>query len=138
MNQAHESAKTQKVLFLGGTKYMLTTGFTNTSTRQFKVWDYRTFKEPVNSVDVDNAAGVLNPFYDPDTSILYLAGKGDGNIRYYELTKKGKESHAINDHRTSSSTKVGIFILLASGLSVDDLIGWLYRVSACCLSVLTM
>ena len=27
---------------------------------------------------------MLIPYYDADTNLLYLAGKGDGNIRYYE------------------------------------------------------
>lgn len=31
------------------------------------------------------ASGALLPFYDPDTSILFLGGRGDGNIRYYEV-----------------------------------------------------
>lgn len=30
-------------------------------------------------------AGVILPFYDEESSLLYLAGKGDGNIRYYEV-----------------------------------------------------
>lgn len=29
--------------------------------------------------------GVILPFYDEESSLLYLAGKGDGNIRYYEV-----------------------------------------------------
>ncbi|KAH8049287.1 hypothetical protein JL720_15677 [Aureococcus anophagefferens] len=36
------------------------------------------------------AAGVLLPFFDPDTKMLYLCGKGDGNIRYYEINKAAK------------------------------------------------
>ena len=27
----------------------------------------------------------MMPFYDIDTNMLYLAGKGDGNVRYYEI-----------------------------------------------------
>ena len=33
-------------------------------------------------VDVDQSSGSFIPFYDEDTSVLYLAGKGDTNIRY--------------------------------------------------------
>ena len=33
----------------------------------------------------EQASGTILPFYDPDTHILFLAGKGDGNIRYYEV-----------------------------------------------------
>lgn len=28
------------------------------------------------------------PFFDEDTSVLFLAGKGDGNIRYYEIVNE--------------------------------------------------
>lgn len=31
--------------------------------------------EPVHEEDLDGSAGVLFPFYDPDTQLLYLAGK---------------------------------------------------------------
>ncbi len=33
---------------------------------------------------IDNNSGIIMPFYDADTGVLFLAGKGDGNIRYYE------------------------------------------------------
>ena len=29
--------------------------------------------------------GILIPTYDPDTGMVYVAGKGDGNVRYYEV-----------------------------------------------------
>lgn len=31
--------------------------------------------EPLYEEDLDGSAGVLFPFYDPDTNMLYLAGK---------------------------------------------------------------
>ncbi len=32
-----------------------------------------------------SVTGVLFPYYDHDTRMVYVAGKGDGNVRYYEL-----------------------------------------------------
>ncbi|CAN0593918.1 unnamed protein product, partial [Laminaria digitata] len=32
--------------------------------------------------------GVILPFYDDESSLLFLAGKGDGNIRYYEVRRR--------------------------------------------------
>ena len=47
------------------------------SPSQLKVWDPRMFVEkPLNTIVIDQAAGVIMPFYDPDTNILYAAGKG--------------------------------------------------------------
>jgi len=35
------------------------------------------------------------PFYDEDSDVLWLAGKGDGNIRYYELDMEGDKNNMI-------------------------------------------
>jgi hypothetical protein len=35
----------------------------------------------------------LMPFYDEDTSLLYLAGKGDANIRFGALPHDGPHLH---------------------------------------------
>ena len=32
-------------------------------------------KSEVKTLDIDQAAGVLMPFFDPDTNLLYLVGK---------------------------------------------------------------
>jgi len=34
---------------------------------------------------LDSSSGVLTPIYDPDTNMMYLAGRGDGNVRFFEL-----------------------------------------------------
>ena len=31
--------------------------------------------------EIDQAAGVLFPFYDAESDVVYVAGKGDGSIR---------------------------------------------------------
>ncbi len=33
-------------------------------------------------------SGILYPYYDHDTGMVYVAGKGDGNVRYYEVSKE--------------------------------------------------
>lgn len=51
-----------------------------------KLWDGQL--KQIKEENIDTSSGVLMPFYDSDLGILYLAGKGDGNIRYYEVTDK--------------------------------------------------
>lgn len=72
-------------MWLGDTGLGLTTGFSSSQERQFKIWDLRNSKSAVETVKVDNTSGILYPFFDEDVGMLYLAGKGDGNIRYYEF-----------------------------------------------------
>lgn len=37
----------------------------------------KTMEEPIALHEMDTSNGVLLPFYDPDTSIIYLCGKVD-------------------------------------------------------------
>jgi coronin-1B/1C/6 len=85
--EAHEGTKTVKLTWLGDSNNFLTVGFTRQSKRQFKIWDQRKLDKgaALATADLDQAAGVIMPFYDEDLSLLYLAGKGDGNVRVFEL-----------------------------------------------------
>merc|ERR1711934_258289 len=42
------------------------------------------FDKEVYQANIDNCAGIVMPFYDEDSDVVWLAGKGDGAIRYYE------------------------------------------------------
>lgn len=110
----HEGGKAFKALFLGERGTILTVGFTKQSKREFKLWDAKALAaagpgapgvEPLATQEVDQAAGVMLPFYDDDTRMLYLTGKGDGNIRYYEFVDEAPYVYALAEHRTNVSTK---------------------------------
>ena len=55
--------------------------------------------------DIDRASGVLFPFYDPDTEIVYIAGKGDANIRYFEITNEPPYVHYISTYQSQLSQR---------------------------------
>jgi len=42
-------------------------------------------EKPVKQHNLDSSAGVIFPTYDADSGVLYLCGKGDGNIRFFEF-----------------------------------------------------
>jgi len=105
LETAHEGAKSIKMTFLGRTEKLVTIGFTRQSQRQFKIWDPRNTSTELKRVDIDQAAGVIMPFYDEDTQLLYLAGKGDGNVRFYEMTDENPYCFPISEHRTNVSAK---------------------------------
>ena len=79
---------------------LLTTGFSRHSERQFALWSPDDLSRPLklearttyicalnntSLQSLDCSSGVLTPHYDPDTSMLYLVGRGDGTLRYYEI-----------------------------------------------------
>lgn len=83
---SHTGAKPSRVVWVGNTDRVITTGFSKLSDRQVGIWDVNKIDAgPIGGFNViDSSSGVLIPVFDDATSILYLIGKGDGNIRYYE------------------------------------------------------
>ncbi|KAJ2719876.1 Coronin-like protein crn1 [Coemansia sp. Benny D115] len=81
---SHLGVKGSRVVWLSPTR-LATTGFSRSSDRQLYLWDATNLAKPLSTRNIDMSAGMLMPFYDPRTQILYLGGKGDGNIRYYEF-----------------------------------------------------
>lgn len=114
---AHEGAKSMKLTYMGAMDKLVSVGFTRQSQRQFKIWDPRKTDSALEKVDIDQAAGVIMPFFDPDTGLLYFAGKGDGNVRFYELVNDSPYAYALSDFRSSVSAK-GMAWVPKRGLNV--------------------
>ena len=53
-------------------------------------------------VELDTSNGVMFPIYDPDTNLVYLCGKGDSVIRYFEITPEPPFVHYINTFQVRS------------------------------------
>ncbi|KAJ5083879.1 coronin-like protein crn1 [Penicillium alfredii] len=82
----HSGAKNSRAVWLGERDRIATTGFSKMSDRQLALWDIRAAREPISGFKtLDSISGVCMPFWDEGTSCLYLAGRGDGNIRYFEI-----------------------------------------------------
>jgi len=98
-------SKTSRALWAGSSGRVLAVGASKTSSRQYALWDTKKFDQPLTQVDIDSAAGVLIPYFDPDNGILYLAGKGDGNIRYLEVNDNDPYVHFLSEFRDNQSQK---------------------------------
>ncbi|KAK5174772.1 Coronin-like protein crn1 [Saxophila tyrrhenica] len=82
----HAGAKNSRCVWMGDLDRVVTTGFSKMSERQLGLWDVRNPSKPIGGdfQFLDSSSGVGMPFWDDGCHILYIAGKGDGNIRYYE------------------------------------------------------
>ncbi|XP_017204421.1 coronin-6 isoform X7 [Oryctolagus cuniculus] len=76
------------------------------------------FEEPVALQEMDTSNGVLLPFYDPDSSIVYLCGKGDSSIRYFEITEEAPYVHYLNTF-SSKEPQRGVGFMPKRGLDVS-------------------
>ncbi|XP_006629904.2 coronin-2A isoform X1 [Lepisosteus oculatus] len=113
-----KSHKASKVLFLGNLKMLLSTGTSRWNHRQIALWDQDDLSVSLLEVDLDGSSGVLFPFYDPDTHMLYIAGKGDGNIRYYEISSEKPYLQFLTEYRSHLPQK-GMGIMPKRGLDVS-------------------
>ncbi|XP_037327039.1 coronin-2A isoform X2 [Pungitius pungitius] len=111
--------KASKVLFLGNLKMLFTSGTSRYNDRQFALWDQDDLSLPLSQENLDGSSGVLFPFYDPDTHMLYLAGKGDGNMRYYEISSEKPYIHYLTEYRSNLPQK-GMGVMPKRGLDVSS------------------
>jgi coronin-1B/1C/6 len=66
--------------------------------------------------------------YDIDTNMLFLAGKGDGNIRYYEWQSEDNTLFYLNQYQSSESLR-GVAMLPKRALNVNECeVARLYKV----------
>jgi coronin-1B/1C/6 len=100
--EAHYGVKGMRVLYLGDKDKIFSQGFSKLSERQYSIWDPRSLTTPLKSENIDTTAGIMMPFYDNDTCVLYLAGKGDGNIRYYEIVDEAPYIHYLSEFKSAT------------------------------------
>jgi len=104
---SHQGVKGGRALWLGKHDKIFSVGFGATSERQYYVFDSKNLSAPLlGPVNIDNSAGTIMPFYDEDSELLFLAGKGDGNIRYYEVEPElaKPEVHFVSQYGSNEST----------------------------------
>ena len=116
---SHEGLKGSRICWLGNSDRLITTGFSRMSDRQLYTYDSKDLSKKLKTENIDTASGILMPFYDQDSSMLYLAGKGDGNIRYYELTDSEPYSYYLDQYKSSEPQR-GMAFLPKRALNVTD------------------
>lgn len=61
--------------------------------------------KPLIIKDIDQSAGVLIPHYDEDTNILFIGGKGDGSVKYFEMVEEKPYAHHLSNYSDNQSQK---------------------------------
>eukprot|EP00531_Pseudo-nitzschia_arenysensis_P007630 CAMPEP_0116123814 /NCGR_PEP_ID=MMETSP0329-20121206/4949_1 /TAXON_ID=697910 /ORGANISM="Pseudo-nitzschia arenysensis, Strain B593" /LENGTH=462 /DNA_ID=CAMNT_0003617755 /DNA_START=228 /DNA_END=1616 /DNA_ORIENTATION=+ len=119
---AHDGTKSTKIQWLdndGASGKILTTGGSKTSMREMKVWDLKNLSQPLHVESIDTASGALMPLYDRDTKVIYVCGKGDGQIRLYEYDEsKAPFLYKLGDGFRSTSPGKGYCMVPKRGLDI--------------------
>jgi len=113
---AHEGNKASRAIYLKN-GLVFTTGFTKHSERQYSLRAPGHLDDPIVMVELDTSNGVMFPMYDPDANLVYLCGKGDSVIRYFEITPEPPFVHYINTFQTPDPQR-GIGMMPKRGCDV--------------------
>lgn len=116
---SHQSIKDSRVVWLGDQTRILSTGFDAARLRQIIIRDLRNFNAPEKTLELDCSTGVLMPLYDPDTNMLFLAGKGDTTIAYMEVTDK--DPYLIEGLRHNGNTIIFFYCFPTHSHSLSNI-----------------
>jgi len=96
----HQGAKGSRVVWLPKKNFIFSCGFSKGSERQLSLHDPRKLDQKLTLQTIDNSSSTLLPFYDDDNGILFLGGKGDGNIRFYEVTDSDQFVYFLSEFKS--------------------------------------
>ncbi|XP_054714139.1 coronin-7-like [Uloborus diversus] len=82
---SHSNNRDSRVVWLGDTQQLITTGFGSGREREVLLRDIRKLEDPVASYSGDSSLGVYIPLFDPDTNMLFLVAKADTAISFWEV-----------------------------------------------------
>ncbi|XP_069961445.1 coronin-7 isoform X6 [Cherax quadricarinatus] len=115
--ESHKSPKDSRVEWLGHSERILSTGWDGSRVREVRLRDLRNFSKPYKIQGFDSSTGILMPLFDVDTNMLFLAGKADVSIMYWEVTEKEPFLTEGLKHNGSVQTK-GACLVPKRGLDV--------------------
>ena len=101
---AHDGLKPSKITWISEAT-VVTCGVSKGGDRQLGVWDLRNHSSPLKHLNIDQGSGVLYPVYDADTTLLFVSGKGDGNVRYYEVVGDSNYLYYLESHKNTTPCK---------------------------------
>lgn len=101
-----EGTKGGRIVWMGKYNKIYTVGFSKQSERIYNLFDPKKFDKPLLTEQIDISAGLYIPLFDEDTGNMFLCGKGDANISYYECVDHHPYIYYINTFK-STTTQAG-------------------------------
>ena len=123
--KAHSGARGPRVTWCrngrNGRDCLLTVGNGISGDRQLCLWDPRDMSKAYCTKTIDNGNGIIFPMYDESTGMAYLCGRGDRNIKYFEIAETGPDTmDALPCHEIvfAGDPTVGVVALPSTGNDV--------------------
>ncbi|NWS17077.1 CORO7 protein, partial [Pachyramphus minor] len=106
-----EGGRGARLVWVCGGNYLLVSGFDSRSERKILLYRAQALPEgPLSVLGLDVAPSTLLPFYDEDTSIVFLTGKGDTRVFLYEVTPEPPYFLECNSFTSNEPHKGFVFL----------------------------
>ncbi|NXY38724.1 CORO7 protein, partial [Pomatorhinus ruficollis] len=106
-----EGGRGARLVWVCGGDYLLVSGFDSRSERRILLYRAQALPEgPLSVLGLDVAPSTLLPFYDEDTSVVFLTGKGDTRVFLYEVTPEPPYFLECNSFTSNEPHKGFIFL----------------------------
>eukprot|EP00914_Ancora_sagittata_P001945 GHVO01004480.1.p1 GENE.GHVO01004480.1~~GHVO01004480.1.p1 ORF type:complete len:555 (+),score=71.67 GHVO01004480.1:32-1696(+) len=111
--EAHPTPKPQRCTWLGGNggsddSLILTTGYGTQGQREWALYDTRNPSKEMSRAEIDRSPGVITPVWDPANCLIFLSGRGDGNIRIF-AAHEGEVTY-VSEYRSTRPAKLVGFV----------------------------
>merc|ERR1719318_2059733 len=111
--------KGARVLWALDGKYLIVTGFSRQSERQVMIYETKDLN-CVHTETLDVSPGILVPFYDEDSSTLFLSGKGETTVYGYEIAEDSPHMFLLSPFKCSTPSQGLAFIPHKNAMNVRD------------------
>ncbi|XP_069502950.1 coronin-7 [Ambystoma mexicanum] len=106
-----EGGRGARVVWVCAGKYLLVSGFDSRSERQLYLYSAEALSAgPLSCISIDASPSTLIPFYDEDTSVVFLTGKGDTRVFIYEIAPEAPFFLECNSFSSSDPHKGFLFL----------------------------
>ncbi|XP_052535655.1 coronin-7-like isoform X3 [Tympanuchus pallidicinctus] len=106
-----EGGRGARVVWVCGGDFLLVSGFDSRSERKILLYRAQALPDgPLSVLGLDVAPSTLLPFYDEDTSVVFLTGKGDTRVFLYEVTPEPPYFLECNSFTSSDPHKGFVFL----------------------------
>jgi len=115
----HTSPKSSRVQWMHNADIIITTGFTRSNERELAAYDPRNLGERLHTHKLPSSSSTSMLFQDSDNSILFVAGKGDGSIHFFEIESAAPCIHPLSDYK-SNTPQNGMCLLPKQSCNVQS------------------
>eukprot|EP01095_Lingulamoeba_sp_RSL-Kostka_P002312 TRINITY_DN13164_c0_g1_i1.p1 TRINITY_DN13164_c0_g1~~TRINITY_DN13164_c0_g1_i1.p1 ORF type:complete len:401 (-),score=155.46 TRINITY_DN13164_c0_g1_i1:132-1334(-) len=97
----HKSPKSAHLKWMNN-DMIYTAGFSGGSAREIAVYDPRNMEDRVHTLSLNPSSSTMFVYGDYDTKLIFIAGKGDGTIDYFDTADTEPYIHTLTNYKAKT------------------------------------